>query len=318
MLSLQVRRKQAEADGICSLELVDPQGGVLPAFTAGSHLDVHLPNGLVRQYSLCNPQTETHAYRIAVLHDPGSRGGSRAVHELVREGDVLQVSEPRNHFALVPTQHAVLLAGGIGITPLLCMAEQLAQAQASFELHYCARSPSRTAFRQRIAESRFAKRVAFHFDDGEPAQKLDIAQALAAPAAGKHLFVCGPTGFMDWAIASARSFGWPDDHIHREYFAAAPADATGDQAFDIEIASTGQRLAVEKGQTVIEVLAAHGHAVDTSCEQGVCGTCLTRVLAGDIDHRDLFLTEDEHALNTQFTPCVSRAKTGCKLIVLDL
>ena len=316
MLTLQVRRKQAEADGICSLELVAPQGGALPAFSAGAHLDVHLPDGHVRQYSLCNPPGQAEAYLIAVLRDPASRGGSRAVHDMVNEGDLLQVSEPRNHFKLVPTQHAVLLGGGIGITPILSMAEELAQADASFELHYCARSPSLAAFRQRIAASRFADRATFHFDDGDAEQKLDIARVLAAPSTGKYLFVCGPGGFMDWVIGSARSLGWAEDHILREHFAAAAVDTSDDGSFDVEIASTGERIAVGKAQTVVEALAARGHAVETSCEQGVCGSCLTRVVSGDIEHRDMFLTDAEHARGDRFTPCVSRAKAGCRLLVL--
>jgi len=318
MPTLQVRRKQPEADGVCSLELVDPHGGALPPFSAGSHIDVHLPDGLVRQYSLCNPPNETHRYLIAVLHTPDSRGGSRAVHERLHEGDLVRVSEPRNHFELAPAEHAVLLGGGIGITPILCMAEQLTQAGASFELHYCSRSPSRTAFRERIEQSGFADRTAFHFDDGAAGQKLDIARVLAAPGPGKRLYVCGPTGFMDWVIASARSSGWDEGHIHREYFAAAPVDHADDGAFDIRLARTGGCFTVGAGQTVIEVLTVHSHEVETSCEQGVCGTCLTRVLDGDIDHRDLFLSDAEKARNDQFTPCVSRAKAGCRLLVLDL
>ena len=318
ILTLQVRRKQAEADGVCSLELVDPGGAALPPFSPGSHVDVHLPDGLVRQYSLCNPPTDTHHYQIAVLRAPDSRGGSTAVHDTVREGDLLRVGAPRNHFELAPSAHAVLLGGGIGITPILCMAEHLARAGASFELHYCSRSPSRTAFRERIARSGFAERAAIHFDDGAPDQKLDIARVLAAPAPGKRLYVCGPGGFMDWVIASARSMGWDQGHIHREYFAAAPVDTGDDGAFDIRLARTGGCFTVGKEQTVIEVLAAHGHEVETSCEQGVCGTCLTRVLEGEVDHRDLFLSDEEKARHDQFTPCVSRARAGCRLLVLDL
>jgi len=206
---VRVQRKQTEAEDICSLELVDPQGRALPSFSAGSHIDVHLPNGVVRQYSLCNPPTEHHSYLIAVLRDPASRGGSQAVHELVNEGDVIQISEPRNHFELVPAQHAVLLGGGIGITPILCMAERLAQTQGSFELHYCTRSPSRAAFTARIGASAVADRVSFHHDDGDAAQKLDAARVLAAPAPGKHLFVCGPNGFMGWTSTARAAWAGP-------------------------------------------------------------------------------------------------------------
>ncbi|HMN43797.1 MAG TPA: PDR/VanB family oxidoreductase [Povalibacter sp.] len=318
LLQVCVRRKRHEADDICSLELVDPQGRALPPFSAGSHIDLHLPNGLVRQYSLCNPPTERHSYLVAVLKDPASRGGSQAVHTLVHEGDTIQISEPRNHFELVPSEHAILLGGGIGITPVLCMAERLSQTGASFELHYCSRSPSRTAFKSRIEASAFADRAAFHFDDGEASQKLDIDRALGAPAAGKHLFVCGPNGFMDWVINCARKLAWAEDHIHREYFAAAAVDTSADGSFDVTIASTGTTLRVQKDEAVTTVLARNGFEVPTSCEQGVCGTCLVRVLEGDIEHRDVFLTDDEHRANDQFTPCVSRAKAGCKRLVLDL
>jgi vanillate O-demethylase ferredoxin subunit len=318
LLDVQIRRKRQEADEICSLELVDPQGRTLPQFSAGSHIDIHLPNGLVRQYSLCNPPTERDSYLIAVLRDPASRGGSAAVHALLNEGDTLKISEPRNHFQLVPAEHAVLLGGGIGITPVLCMAERLTQADASFELHYCSRSPSRTAFKSRIEASPFATRSTFHFDDGNASQKLDIKATLGTPAAGKHLFVCGPTGFMEWVISGARGLGWAEDHIHREYFAAAPVDTSGDGSFEVRIASTGITLQVAKDQAVTTVLANHGFEVPTSCEQGVCGTCLVRVLEGEIEHRDMFLTEDEQNAHDQFTPCVSRARAGCRRLVLDL
>jgi ferredoxin-NADP reductase len=170
----------------------------LPAFSAGSHVDVHLPGGLTRPYSLCNDPTESHRYVIAVLRDPQSRGGSRAMHEEVFEGQLLQISPPKNHFPLAhDARRHLLLAGGIGVTPILCMAERLANTGADFEMHYNTRSAARTAFRQRIADAAFASRVHFHFDDGDAGQKLDIEALLAAPASEVHLYVCGPKGFMD-------------------------------------------------------------------------------------------------------------------------
>ena len=186
-LNVRVAHKSIEALDICTLELVDAQGGALPAFSAGSHVDVHLPNGLVRQYSLCNDPTESHRYLIAVLKDPGSRGGSLAVHEQLRAGEALSISRPRNHFELQPNaRKSVLLAGGIGITPLLCMAERLATMQADFELHYCTRSRERTAFRERLLQSVFASRVQFHHDDEEAACNAAGDQRTAAvEAAGR-------------------------------------------------------------------------------------------------------------------------------------
>ncbi|MBS0433632.1 MAG: oxidoreductase [Proteobacteria bacterium] len=317
LLSVRVARKSIEAEDICSLELVSADGAPLPAFAAGSHIDVQLPGGPTRQYSLCNDPAETHRYLIAVLRDARSRGGSAAVHERVKVGDTLVISAPKNHFALAhdATSH-LLLAGGIGVTPLLCMAERLAHAGADFEMHYCTRSPARTAFRQRIAAAPFAARVAFHFDDGEAAQKLDIAALLAAPRAGRHLYVCGPKGFMDAVLGSARAQGWPQAQIHYEFFGADAAPAAGDGGFEVMLASSGRVIKVAPDRSVVQALAEAGVSVATSCEQGACGTCLTRVIEGEPDHRDLYLTPEEQAANDQFLPCCSRAKSA--RLVLDL
>ncbi len=317
LLSVRVARKSIEAEDICSLELVSADGAPLPAFAAGSHVDVQLPGGPTRQYSLCNDPAETHRYLIAVLRDPRSRGGSAAVHERVNVGDTLVISAPKNHFALAHDASShLLLAGGIGVTPLLCMAERLAHAGADFEMHYCTRSPARTAFRQRIAASPFAARVAFHFDDGEAAQKLDIAALLAAPRAGRHLYVCGPKGFMDAVLGSARAQAWPQAQIHYEFFGADAAPAAGDGGFEVMLASSGRVIKVAPDRSVVQALAEAGVSVATSCEQGVCGTCLTRVIEGEPDHRDLYLTPQEQAANDQFLPCCSRAKSA--RLVLDL
>jgi vanillate O-demethylase ferredoxin subunit len=210
----------------------------------------------------------------------------------------------------------LLFAGGIGVTPLLCMAQRLATAGAAFELHYCTRSAERTAFRDEIASSDYADRVRFHFDDGDAAQKLDLDAALRAPEAGTHLYVCGPTGFIDWVVQTAQRRGWPPEQVHLEYFGAAPQDTTGDRAFQVKLASSGATYEVPADRTVVQALQAHGVEVLTSCEQGVCGTCLTRVLQGECEHRDLYLTEEEKAKHDQFLPCCSRAKGP--LLVLDL
>ena len=315
-MTVQVVRKQQEAEGIASFELARTDGAPLPAFSAGSHVDVHLPGGLVRQYSLCNDAGERHRYRIAVLRDAASRGGSTGMHDQLHEGDVLTISEPRNHFPLVHAQRSLLFAGGIGITPLLCMAQRLAAIDADFELHYCTRSLARTAFQEEIAASRFAGRVHLHLDDGDAPQKLDLPSLIASPDAGTHLYVCGPAGFIDHVVGTARGFGWPGEQVHLEYFGAAPQPAQADAAFDIKVASSGQQFTVAAGQTVVQALQQHGIEVLTSCEQGVCGTCITRVLEGECDHRDLYFTDEEKARHDQFTPCCSRARSP--LLVLDL
>ena len=314
--SVVIARKTVEALDVCSFELVDPKGGALPPFSAGSHIDVQVGDGVVRQYSLCNDPRETHRYLIAVLRDPNSRGGSVGMHAL-QAGTTIGISDPKNHFALAhESRHSILLAGGIGITPILCMAERLANFGASFELHYCTRALERTAFADRIRASAFADRVQFHHDDGPDTQKLDARAIVGGARPDVHLYVCGPTGFMDWVLATGRDAGWPEKRLHREYFAAAPIDTSHDGSFEVQVASTGAVIRIAPEQSVVAALAAAGIEVQTSCEQGVCGTCLTRVLDGTPEHRDMFLTSDEQAKNDQFTPCCSRAKSA--RLVLDL
>lgn len=314
-LEVRVVRRKQEAVGIVSLELARPDGAALPAFGAGSHIDVLLPQGLTRQYSLCNDAAERHRYRIAVLRDPASRGGSVAVHAL-QVGDTLQISEPRNHFPLAQAQCSLLFAGGIGVTPLLCMAQRLAAIGADFTLHYSTRSADRTAFREEIAASSFASRVHYHFDDGPPAQALNLPVALGAADPGTHVYVCGPAGYINYVTQIAEGMGWPKEHIHVEFFTAAPQDTSADRAFQVRLASSGAVYEVPADQSVVQALQAQGIEILTSCEQGVCGTCITRVLEGECDHRDLYFTDEEKAKHDQFTPCCSRAKG--ELLVLDL
>jgi vanillate O-demethylase ferredoxin subunit len=318
MIAVRVLRKTVEAEGICSFELAAADGHPLPAFSAGSHIDVQVADGLTRQYSLCNDSAETHRYLIGVLREPASRGGSAAMHDRVQVGDVIQISAPKNHFALAhEAKRSLLLAGGIGITPILCMAERLAQTGADFEMHYCTRSPARTAFAERIRASAFADKVTFHHDDGDAAQKLDIAALLAKPEPGCHVYVCGPKGFMDAVLGTARAGGWPEAQLHFEFFtsdAAQPRDA--DEAFDVKLASSGRIVHVPKGVTVLRALDEAGVMLPFSCEQGVCGTCITRVIEGVPDHRDMYFTPEEQAANAEFTPCCSRSKTP--VLVLDL
>ena len=315
-LRVKVARRACEADGVCSYELVSADGAPLPPFTAGAHIDVHVGGGIVRQYSLCNAPHETHRYLIGVLREPASRGGSSAMHERIAEGAELDVSVPRNHFGLAGgTHHSVLFAGGIGITPLLAMAEHLHAHGLPFTLHYSARSAARAAFRGRLDEAPFAARVRLHID--EEGTRLDVTAALSACPPGTHLYVCGPAGYIDHVLGTARALGWGDDRLHREYFGAAPAvEEAGERAFDVRIASSGNTYSIPPGRTVVQVLAEHGVDVPVSCEQGVCGTCLTRVLDGIPEHRDLYQTEEEQAANDKFTPCCSRAKSA--LLVLDL
>ncbi|MES2257098.1 MAG: PDR/VanB family oxidoreductase [Pseudomonadota bacterium] len=316
MIEVRVTRKVQEALDICTYELADAAGGALPPFSAGSHIDVQIRPGLVRQYSLCNDPGESHRYLIGVLRDPQSRGGSQAMHEDIRQGDVIRISAPKNHFPLVPAQRSLLLAGGIGITPILCMAERLAVTGAAFELHYCTRSPERTAFYERIKASSFADRAHLYFDSGPAERRLELERLLASQPAQTHLYVCGPAGFIGHVVDTAQRLDWDSVRVHFEYFGAAPRETGADRAFEIRIASSGQCYTVPADRTVIDVLEEHGVQVPFSCEQGVCGTCVTRVLDGVPDHRDSYLNAAEHERNDQFTPCCSRARS--ERLVLDL
>jgi vanillate O-demethylase ferredoxin subunit len=313
-----VTRKRTEAADIATFELKRIDGSPLPAFSAGSHIDVWAPDGQIRQYSLCNHPDERGRYEIGVLRSAQGRGGSRAMHDEVNEGDVLRISAPKNHFNLAhDAQRSLLLAGGIGVTPILCMAERLATIKADFSMHYCVRSPDHAAFRARIQNSGFSQSVVFHFSRGEPASRLDVSSLLAAEDDGRtHLYVCGRRSFMDSVIGEARRLGWEEQRLHFEYFAGQSAASSGDVAFQVKLASSGLSVTVPPGSTVVQALADAGVAIATSCEQGVCGTCVTRVLAGEIDHRDLFLSKDEQAANDRFTPCCSRSRSS--VLLLDL
>ncbi|WP_438393116.1 PDR/VanB family oxidoreductase [Caballeronia sp. DA-9] len=319
-MNVVVTRILDVAADIRSFEFEPLGGHPLPGFEPGAHIDVHLPTGMVRQYSLCGPRESSNAYVIAVQREAASRGGSLAMHDL-KIGDTLRVEGPRNHFPLEATAaRSILFAGGIGITPLLAMAEHLAALSASFELHYCVRERSRAAFLERIASPALRERSFLHIDTEPGSTALDVALAIGEPAPGKHLYVCGPGGFMTHVLTTAQRAGWDDAHLHREYFSAPATPALNSvsplESFTVRLAKSGRVIPVSASQTVVEALAANGVHVETSCEQGVCGTCLTRVLAGEPDHRDLYLTDVERAGNSQFLPCCSRSRTP--ELLLDL
>ena len=318
LLQVRVARKQAVAEGISSFEFVAAAGGALPAFEAGAHIDVHLPGGLVRQYSLCNAPGPTQHYQVAVLREPQSRGGSQAMHEQVQEGSVLAISAPRNSFPLAAGAHShLLMAGGIGVTPMLAMAEALHAAGQAFELHYATRSRARTAFADALAAAPYAAQVHLHLDDGAPEQRLNLPALLARPPAGRHLYVCGPQGYIEAVLGTARAQGWAEAQLHCEYFGAAPVVvAAGEQPFEVELSSSGRVVQVPVGVPITQALADAGVFVATSCEQGICGTCLTRVLSGTPEHRDQYLTPEEQAANDVCLPCCARSRSA--RLVLEL
>lgn len=319
LFEVRVARKLREADDIYSFELVPKNAQKLPSFSAGSHIDVRVRGDFVRQYSLFTRSQDNAPYQIAVLLEPASRGGSLALHREVHEGDTLFISEPRNHFPLRETTGTpLLLAGGIGVTPILCMAESLAHFGADFAMHYWTRTPSRTAFLDRIQRSEFKEKVHIHFDDGPDHQRMPLARVFSNTTPGRRAYICGPFGFLEAAHEAARQAAWAEDHIHSEYFAGqfAEVGASPKSTFEIEIASSGAVYVVPPEKTVAQILAEHCVEVPLSCEQGVCGTCLTMVLAGVPDHRDVLLTNEEKAKNDRFTPCCSRSLS--QRLVLDL
>ncbi|MBC8749550.1 MULTISPECIES: PDR/VanB family oxidoreductase [Paraburkholderia] len=308
--------KRTAAEDICVFEFVSTDGAPLPAFEAGAHIDVKIADGLVRQYSLCNAPDETHRYRIGVLRDPVSRGGSVAMHQL-QPGTHVEISAPRNLFPLDPdATHTVLVAGGIGVTPILAMAEQLAARGASFEMHYSTRSPERTAFTDRFAEPDLQPHTRIYHDVDPEEYRIDLGQVVAAPAPGRRLYVCGPVGFIDAVLERAKAAGWADDRLHREYFAAPAQPASACGAFQVRLHRSGQTIDVAADQSIVQALAAQGVEIQTACEQGVCGTCLTRVVEGEPEHRDSYLSNEERAANNQLLPCCSRSRSP--VIVLDL
>lgn len=314
-IPVRIATKHDEAEDVVVLELVSITGESLPPFTAGAHVDVEVAPGMVRQYSLCNASDSSGLYRIGVLKEPNSRGGSLAVHNNLQVGHEIRISAPRNLFELDPASRRVkLLAGGIGITPILAMAEQLLKQDVPFTLNYCCRSAGKAAFRSYLSTAPFDSMVSFHFDEG--GARLDPAKDIGAWTEGTHLYVCGPGGFIDFVLSSAAKLGWPENHIHREYFVAPTVDTSDDKSFEVRLASSGQSVLVSADQSIVEALAQIGVEIPMSCEQGICGTCLTRVLEGEPEHRDMFLTKEEHALNNQMTLCCSRSRS--KTLVLDL
>lgn len=315
LLNVVVRKREQQAEGVVALELVDPSGEPLPAFEAGAHIDLHLGDNLIRQYSLCNDPADNAAYRVGILRDPNSRGGSVAVHERLHEGTALQISAPRNLFPLAADSGAsLLIGGGIGITPMIAMAYALHAAGKAFELHYCGRSRSTCAFVDDLAGSAFADRVHFHFDDEQNGERLDLANLLEAAADDSHLYTCGPNGFMEWVIDSARTQGFSEQRIHKEFFQVEVE--TGGEAFEVYAEASDLTVTVQPDESIAQALIRAGMKIKVSCEQGTCGTCLCDVIEGIPDHRDVFLTDEEKEDNDQMLICCSRAKTP--RLVLDL
>jgi vanillate O-demethylase ferredoxin subunit len=317
-LNLTVAAVRQEAEAIKAFELVDPAGGELPAFEPGAHVVVELPNGIRRQYSLSSDWRERKRYEVAVYCEPESRGGSRHMHEGVGPGDTLAISPPANNFRLRPSDGVIwLIAGGIGITPILAMARQLEARGHDYRLHYCVRTAERAAYRDLLEQPPFGSKVRFHFDGGDPAKGLDVGALCARHPEGGRIYCCGPTGLMH-AVQAATTH-WPEGTVRFEFFTADPEVLTHsgrDGSFEVVVNGTGETLVVGADQTILEVLEDHGIQVERLCEEGFCGTCITGVLEGEPDHRDTVLDDAERAGGKLMTVCCSRARS--RRLVLDL
>lgn len=316
--TVRVTRITRETPDVSVFELSHPRGGTLPGFSAGAHLDVHIPGGFMRQYSLAHAAElgkECRRYAVGIKREPSSRGGSAAMHSRVQVGDLLTVSAPRNTFPLHrQARRHLLLAGGIGMTPLLAMAQQLAQEGADFTLCVFARSREHLAFAQVLADHHLSPHVRLHFDAADAPEKIDIQALLADPTEGTHLYLCGPAGFMD-AVRSAASH-WSDDCVHLEYFAPpeGQTDASANAPFALKLNKLGITVEVAADRSAVQALHELGLDVPTSCEQGICGTCVVDYINGEPDHRDFCLSAKERT--RKMALCCSRAKSGT--ITIDL
>ena len=309
---VRVQAMRFEANGIVSVELVSPHGAELPAFAAGAHIDLHLPNGVVRSYSLWNSPQERHRYVIGVLHDKNSRGGSRYVHEQLRVGATITIGAPRNNFPLDETAaHTVLIAGGIGITPIYGMLNELRRLGKSVELLYCARNRAEAAFVERLLGS---EGVQTHFDD-EAGSPPDLRAYLGGKSGSAHFYCCGPTPMLNAFERTCEALGLPNVHIER-FAPAEPVVAMQGSEYECHLARSQKMVLVPTGKSLLDALLEAGVDVDHSCREGVCGSCETRVVDGVPDHRDGVLTKAERESGKTMMVCVS----GCKgrRLVLDL
>ena len=320
-----VREAHPAADGILSFELRAADGADLPAFTAGSHIDLHLPNGLVRNYSLVNSPAERHRYVIAVSLDANSTGGSRYLFENRMVGETIKISAPRNNFTLVEdAPHTVLIAGGIGITPLHSMILRLDEIGAGWQLHYGTRDRAATAFREEFEALEAARPGRVHFNfDAEDGHMLDVAGVVAGAEEDAYLYCCGPLPMLE--IFNAATKDRAPGTVHIEYFTPpeAPAEPAGDGAesqgletFTVVIKGSGESYEIGSGDSILGVLLDNGVNAAFSCGEGMCGTCLVEVAEGEPDHKDFILSQNERASNRMMTICVSGSKS--KKLVINL
>lgn len=307
MLSLAVSKKTKIADDIFMFELRDPAGAELPLFTPGSHITVAAPSGQNRRYSLCNPATERNRYVIAVKQEAKGRGGSLSFTTGVNEGDAVSVGLPENEFRMskIEPKLYIFIAGGIGITPIRSMIYHLlGEGKSNFKLYYFTRSPSMMAFREEFGRPEFDGKVILHHDNGDPEQAYDLWPVLEEQR-GAHLYCCGPKGLMD-AVRDMTGH-WSDVAVHFEDFVGASALRGDDKPFVVHLAKSKKDVEVPAGTSILDALRREGLTVPSSCESGTCGTCRTRYLQGEPDHRDLVLSDREKKSDLMI--CVSRSNS---------
>ncbi|WP_213775169.1 PDR/VanB family oxidoreductase [Bradyrhizobium sp. dw_78] len=315
LLKVRVHGIRYEAEDIFSFELRSIDGAELPRFTAGSHIEILIKNGLERSYSLVNPQHETHRYVVAVARDPQSRGGSEYMCDILRPGHELQISEPSNNFALAEdAAETVLIAGGIGITPIWSMLQRLVQINRSWRLFYTARTRERAAFLAELLalQSQYPDRVTIVFDQEPNVAGLNLEAIVRSQSPVAHFYCCGPAGLLN-AFEAATSSLDPAT-VHLERFSSEQAPARG--GFEVTLAKSGRSFLIPADKTILEVLLSEGIEVSRSCMEGVCGTCETPVLEGVPDHRDSVLSKREREANKMMMICCSGSKTD--KLVLDL
>lgn len=311
LIDVSVAEIVDEAPDVKSFRLVRSDGSPMGTYLPGAHIDVVGPTAITRQYSLCSTPDAEDAFTVAVKREEHSRGGSTALHALA-VGDRLRISEPRNLLGIDPSAtHHVLIAAGIGITPLLSMARYLHVHAIGFELHYFARSSEHAAFLPLLRE-RCPDKLAMHLGVPRAAQDELLDRIVAHAPAGSHVYTCGPGGFMDKVIAVAGT-RLPESAIHLEQFQAVATDDTDNRAFEVEL--EGEVYRVPADRSIVEVLQEHGCDVDTSCQEGICGTCIMTVLSGRAEHRDAVLTRAEREAGETMAVCVSRTRDA--RIVLD-
>lgn len=316
LLEVEVVEVRDETPAIKAVVLAPVDGATLPGFEAGAHVDIMTETGLRRSYSLAGDTTDTSRWLLGIQREVNGRGGSAWIHEAVRPGMRLRLTPPANNFPLAEkARRHVLIAGGIGITPILAMARRLNALGATYELHYAARSPEMMAFANEV-RAVAGDRAQFYFDGGDPRRGVPLASLLENHAEGDHVYVCGPAGMIEATRTAARH--WPEEAVHFELFTPPPANpAWNNEPFEIVLSRRRLTLTVPANQSILETIRAAGVAMDSSCEQGVCGTCEVRVLSGAVEHRDTLLSEEAKAGGDVMLTCISRARPGEKLI-LDL